>query len=182
MEFNKSELLVALANNVQSHLAFAQTLQNQSDEILNAKTSATSWSCLECLEHLNLYGNFYIPEIQKRMNATPNSSSDIFKSGRWGNKFALDMLPKEGMKKMKTFKSKNPIHSQLNASQVIATFIQQQHVFLELLAIAENKDLTKIKTSITLPLLKFRLGDTFRFVIYHNERHIVQAKRVLRNS
>jgi hypothetical protein len=52
---------------------------------------------------------------------------------------------------------------------------------LKLLETASTKNLTKIKTAITLPLLKFRLGDTFRFVIYHNERHIVQAQKVLKS-
>ena len=80
---------------------------------------------------------------------------------------------------MNTFKSKNPIYSQLDKNQVIETFLQQQKQFLELLTIAKEKNLTKIKTSITLPILKFRLGDTFRFVIYHNERHVVQAKKTL---
>jgi hypothetical protein len=81
---------------------------------------------------------------------------------------------------MNTFKSKNPIQSNLDKEKVILDFINQQKKFLDLLSIASEKNLTKIKTSLTLPLLKFRLGDTFRFVIYHNERHIVQAKNVLK--
>jgi hypothetical protein len=117
--------------------------------------------------------------MKKRMNSSSLPKTNVFKSGYLGNKFALDMLPKDGMKTMNTFKSKNPIHSQLDKDKVLDTFIQQQKEFLELLEIAENKNLTKIKTSITLPLLKFRLGDTFRFVIYHNERHVVQAKKAI---
>ena len=165
MEFNTVDLLQELNERVQSHLEFALSLETISNTQLNAKKDVKSWSALECLEHLNLYGHFYIPEMKKRMNASSAPASAIFKSGRLGNKFAHDMLPKEGMKTMKTFKSKNPIHSQLNPPEVIQTFIDQQKKFLELLKIAQTKDLTKIKTSITLPLMKFRLGDTFRFVI-----------------
>ncbi len=94
----------------------------------------------------------------------------------------MDMLPKEKLNKMKTFKSKNPIYSTLNSQQVIDSFLAHQRKLLELLTIAKEKNLTKIKTAITLPLLQFRLGDTFRFTIYHNERHIVQAKKVLENK
>ena len=83
------------------------------------------------------------------------------------------------MKTMNTFQSKNPIHSKLDKNKVIDTFIQQQKEFLILLKIAEKKNLTKIKTSLTVPILKFRLGDTFRFVIYHAERHVVQAKKAM---
>lgn len=179
MEFQTSELLEELTQRVQSHLDFAASLSSELEAVLNLKRDPNSWSALECLEHLNFYGHFYIPEIKKRMQASSLPASDIFKSGVLGNKFAVDMLPKEKMKKMKTFKSKNPINSRLEATEVIETFIAHQNEFLKLLQIASTKDLTKIKTSITLPLLKFRLGDTFRFVIYHNERHVVQAKKTL---
>ena len=180
MEFKTRELLQELSKKVQSHLDFAHSLQQLSEVQLNGKKNVKSWSALECLEHLNLYGNFYIPEIKKRMKASSIPASKTFQSGKWGNKFAQDMLPKEGMKTMNTFKSKNPIHSTLDASNVIETFANQQKEFLELLQIAKTKNLTKIKTSLTLPVLKFRLGDTFRFVINHNERHVVQAKKALK--
>jgi hypothetical protein len=179
MEFNTATLLQELSERVQTHLDFAHSLEQLPEAQLNAKKDAKSWSALECLEHLNLYGNFYIPEIKKRMHASSAPASEVFKSGRFGNKSAESMLPKEGMKTMKTFKSKNPIYSQLDASTVIQTFIHQQKEFLDLVEIAKTKNLTKIKTVLTLPLLKFRLGDTFRFVIYHNERHVVQAKKAL---
>jgi hypothetical protein len=44
---------------------------------------------------------------------------------------------------------------------------------------AKNVSLGKTKTGISISkLIKLKLGDTFRFVIYHNIRHIEQAKRV----
>lgn len=44
---------------------------------------------------------------------------------------------------------------------------------------ARNKDLGKIKTSISISKwIKLKLGDTFRVIIYHNERHIVQANKI----
>ena len=57
--------------------------------------------------------------------------------------------------------------------------LKLQEELLSYLETAKNKNLDKIKTKTTLPILKFKLGDTFRFIIHHNERHIVQAKRVL---
>lgn len=167
---------------VNQHLKFGHSLKNKSENQLNKRSSANSWSALECLEHLNLYGAFYIPELNKRMAGSSLPTFNTFKSGYWGNKFSLDMLPEEGMKTMRTFESKNPIHSTLDKDKVIDTFIEQQKQFLDLLKVAEDKNLTKIKTSLTIPILKFRLGDTFRFVIYHNERHIVQAQKAISTS
>ena len=57
---------------------------------------------------------------------------------------------------------------------------KQQERMISLLRMARVADLTRTKTAISLTkLLKLRLGDTFRFVIYHVERHILQADNVL---
>ncbi|MBD3906592.1 DinB family protein [Chryseobacterium sp. Ch-15] len=169
------ELQQITAENIQ----FAENLLNQPDEKLNFRFSEKSWSILECLEHLNCYGNFYIPEIRKRIENTDTKSTEIFSSGILGNYFASSMLPKEKLNRMKTFKSMNPIHSKLD-KEVLNEFITQQKQMIHLLNEAENIDLNKVKTSINISnLIKLKLGDTFRFVIYHNLRHIKQAKRNL---
>ena len=43
---------------------------------------------------------------------------------------------------------------------------------------AREVDLTKTKVPISLTrFIKLRLGDTFRFFVYHIERHILQAEK-----
>ncbi|CAM1333755.1 DinB family protein [Tenacibaculum aestuariivivum] len=176
--FNTKELLSELKQIVVSHINYAESLKNNTTEELKYKKTASSWSVLECLEHLNLYAEFYNNEIRKRIEKSNYQKSTVFKSGYLGNKFALDMLPKEGMKTMNAFKSKNPIYSKLDEKVVLVRFITLQKELLQLLELSEDKNLTKVKTSTTLPILKFRLGDTFRFVINHNQRHVVQAKNI----
>lgn len=89
------------------------------------------------------------------------------------------MLPKEKLNTMKTLKTMNPIHSNLDKG-VVNTFIKQQKKMLELLEEAQYIDLEKTKTNISISkLIKLKLGDTFRFVIYHNQRHVEQIKRIL---
>lgn len=145
---------------------------------LNWKASETEWSILECIEHLNRYGDFYIPEITQRIAATTKRTSNlVFKSGLLGNYFANSLLPKEKLNKMKTFKEMNPVGSHLDKS-TLEKFIAQQKQLLDLLHQARNIDLNKTKTSISISkLIRLKLGDTFRVVIYHNQRHIVQANR-----
>ena len=150
-------------------------------EELNWKPTAEKWSVLECLEHLNRYGDFYIPEIENRIrNASKITGETTFKSGVLGNYFSNSMLPKEKLNKMNTFKSMNPVGSDLNIS-TLQKFIRQQKQILDLLNQARQVDLTKTKTAISISKwIKLRLGDTFRVVIYHNQRHIVQANKVLK--
>lgn len=181
MKIPIKQLLDELKTTTNNNLDFAKSLLNQSDEMLNFRTSQDSWSILECLEHLNFYGQFYLPEIESRMNESqfPTKKSD-FKSGILGNYFANMMLPKEKLNKMKTLKTANPIHKQLNKS-VIDEFINQQNKMLELLEKSKIIDLEKTKTSISISkLITLKLGDTFRFVIYHNLRHVKQADHILK--
>mgnify|MGYP001059684512 FL=1 len=89
------------------------------------------------------------------------------------------MLPGEAMKPMKTFVSMDPAGNSLD-KQVLHAFIRQQDRLLELLAQAATVNLKNTKTAISITrLIRLRLGDTFRFVIYHNHRHIVQAQRLI---
>ena len=173
------ELRIITENNIQ----FADSLLNQNNETLNFRTSEDSWSILESLEHLNFYGKFYLPEIENRIKKSQFSATNSdFKSGLLGNYFANMMLPKEKLNKMKTLKISNPMHKLLDKS-VIDEFINQQNKMLELLEKSKIIDLEKTKTSISISkLIKLKLGDTFRFVIYHNLRHIKQADNILKNA
>ena len=180
MILKSEELINDLKKYVENHITFVESIKNISEEELQQKENKSSWSAVECIEHLNLYAAFYNPEIKGRIKNAKQQSNPNFKPGFLGDKFSLDMLPQEKMKTMDTFKSKNPIHSSLDVNDVLTRFIAFQKELLQLLESSKKVNLTKVKTSITLPLLKFRLGDTFRFTIYHNERHIIQAKKALK--
>ena len=180
MNFPIEQLLHELNTITENNMGFAESLKHQTHEILNFRPSENSWNILECLEHLNFYGKFYLPEIENRISESkfPAVKSD-FRSGILGNYFAGLMLPKEKLNKMKTLKISNPIHQLLDKS-VIEEFITQQNKMLDLLEKARTVDLEKTKTSISISkLIKLKLGDTFRFVIYHDLRHITQAENIL---
>ena len=90
------------------------------------------------------------------------------------------MLPKEGkqLKTMNTFKHMNPTFVGTK-NHGINQFIKQQEHMLLLLDKAKNVSLRKTKCKTTLKYIKFNLGDTLRFYVYHNLRHIIQAQNVL---
>ena len=181
MKISTTQLLEELKDRTRNHLQYAQTLLLKPENELNFRISTDSWSALECLEHLNRYGDFYIPEISHRISSSTTSPQATFKPGILGNYFAKSMLPKEKLNKMKTLKAMNPIHSQLN-KDVLNEFVKQQQLLLELLEKAQHIDLEKTKTAISISkLITLKLGDTFRFVIYHNARHIAQVERILNN-
>jgi hypothetical protein len=163
----------------QQNMNAAQRFRQLTDEELNRREHTGSWSILECIEHLNRYGDFYLPEIKSRIENTKHQKSETFNSGLLGDYFAKSMLPKEKLNKMNTFKSMNPIGSSLTRS-VLDKFIHQQEQLLHLLSQAKQTNLTKVKTSVSISKwIRLRLGDTFRVLIYHNLRHIVQARKLI---
>ncbi len=152
-------------------------------ESLNWKATETSWSILECLEHLNRYGVYYLPVLKKKIKPSkPIQSSTEFKCGWLGNYFAEMMLPPTGaIKPMATLKSMNPNGSSLDIS-ILHTFLDQQKEWLKLIETARKSDLQGIRLPISVTKwIRLKLGDTFRFNIYHNQRHIIQAEKVLEN-
>lgn len=182
MKTSTDFLLADLIERTRQHLNAAEHYKSLTDEQLNWRQTEGSWSVLECLEHLNLYGDFYLPEIQSRITNSRFTAEKNFNSGMLGNYFAQSMLPKEKLNKMKTFKDKNPLGSLLD-KRTINRFIEQQKKMLVLLEKARKVSLNRTKTRISIPLpVRLKLGDTFRFVIYHNYRHIAQAERVLKES
>lgn len=148
---------------------------------LNYRQAQNKWSIIECIEHLNLYGKFYLPEISDRIKKAKHGAATTFKSGWLGDYFAKSMLPAKSGKlaKMNTFKEMNPIGKHLDIS-VLTTFLEQQQQLVNLLNEAREVSLSKTRTSISISKwITLRLGDTLRVVIYHNQRHVLQAQEIL---
>ncbi|UUC44634.1 DinB family protein [Flavobacterium cerinum] len=160
------------------NIEVANSFKNLDLQKLNRRSSTTSWSILECIEHLNRYGDFYIPELNYRItNARYTQPTLQYKPGLLGGYFAR-MMKAENPTKIKSLKNYNPIGSQLD-HQVLTIFISQQEALLLCLDKARHINLIKNKTAISISkLIRLQLGDTFSFLIYHNERHIKQALRV----
>lgn len=179
MTIKSEKLIQNLIERIRININQAEKFSSLSNEKLNCRAEKDSWSILECFEHLNLYGDFYIPEIKQRIEKSRTNPKENFRSGILGNYFAKSMLPKEKLNKMKTFKDKNPIGSKLD-KKTIERFISQQEQILNLLDKSREIDLNKTKTAISITnLIKLKIGDTFRVVIYHNERHLEQANKLL---
>ncbi len=214
MKIQASKLTQQLIEEIKMLLQKANQLQQLSNEQLNIRPNTDSWTILECIEHLNRYSNFYVKEIEKRIDEkiekesktkiknedTLNSNKDyLYKSGFIGNYAANAMLPvQKGVitiaksrnptenhflkigNKMNTFKDKNPIHSGVDR-KVLDTFISDQNEFVRLLEKSKQVNINKTKITLTIPIMKLSLGDTFRFVINHEIRHFFQIEKILKD-
>lgn len=179
MKIQKNQFINQLIQLTEENKNAGMAFLALTDQQLNWKSNPESWSIFECLEHLNRYGEYYLPEIKRVISQAKPSNESIFKSGVLGSYFSKSMLPKENLNTMITFKAMNPLDSSLDR-RVLEKFIQQQDELISLLKQAKNIHLKKNKTAISITkLIRFRLGDTFHFVINHIIRHIKQAERIM---
>ncbi len=176
MKIEQAKLIKELREMTKTASMQVLDFNQYSSQELNFKASANEWSVLECLEHLYLYGKFYLPEIEQRLENSTAPASEYFRTGILGN-FFVDSIKATNKKKLKATKEMDTTGSKLSAAS-IHQLAKQLEWLDTLLLKAETSDLNKIKTNISLSkFIKLRLGDTLRFLVYHNERHIIQAQK-----
>ncbi len=184
--FDSKILLQDLAGDVHRLLHTVKTqLASQPVSVLQQEPAPGKWSAVQCLDHLNGYGQFYIPRLEAAIAKGEQQqwhARGTFRSGWFGNYFTNLMKPREDGALRSRMKApaghRPPPHP--NAPSTLATFIQQQEQLLQLLQRAEKTDIARLRVPTSLTsLLKLSVGDTFRFLIAHEQRHILQALRAL---
>jgi len=175
----QTEILTrTLIDQTQDILSQVHKIKRLDTALLTWRAHEDSWNILECLEHLNRYGDYYLPVMAQQIHSSSSQHEPIFKSGILGHYFAQSMLPKGKLNKMKTFSDKNPLHSSLDAT-VIDRFITQQVQLLDLLDKSKQISLNKVKIATSISrLIRLRLGDTFLFYVNHMLRHMQQIERI----
>jgi hypothetical protein len=145
---------------------------------------ANRWSVLDCLEHLNLYNDFYLPVLEQTIakgEAQGLKPRAQYRSG-WLGAYLVKSMKPQGTKipnKMNTFKDKNPVLLQV-PENVVERFFAQHRQLLQMLKRAGGTDIQKLRMPTTLGAFpKIRLGDGLAFVIGHEERHLLQMQNIL---
>lgn len=187
--YKSTKLINDLQQQTESFLekAISEWQMSQPAKLLQ-QPAVNQWSAAQCLEHLNSYGRYYLPEIEKAIKVAEQNNwpaLEKFTAGTIGNYFTNLMMPENKGKKMKKMSApKNHIpDANLDCVKVISEFIDQQEKMLQLLEKARKIDLNKAKVPISIAkFIKLKLGDVFMFLHAHNFRHIVQAERAMATS
>ncbi len=127
MKIKSQTLLDELLARLDKTTEIAESFRELDLSEMLARKTESSWNLLECLEHLNRYGYFYLPEIEKRiLENQPETAGEIFTSGILGN-YLVNLVRPNGPKanRMKTAQKMNPIKSHLD-EKTISIFLKQQ--------------------------------------------------------
>jgi len=159
------------------------TWQQVPEGVFNQPPAPGSWSAVECLEHLNSYGRYYLPAIEQAINNHQATAfSFYFKSGLLGNYFYKLMLPEADgsvKTKMRSPKAHRP-KEKLYTAMVLSEFISQLEKLGQLINLSQKANINSIKVPISIaPFIKLKLGDVLLFYTAHIRRHLQQAERAM---
>ena len=157
-------------------------LEGEDERSLNLPEAEGKWSMLQCLKHMSIAVQVYNQNIEKAFYLGRHANpADQFKSHWKGDMFTKMISPKDNgevKNNMKTFKTMDPQES-LDAQETIQEFFRLHERFRDLIQQSSGYNLNRLKVNTALgPLVKLRLGDAFRFIIGHAQRHVIQLKRI----
>lgn len=158
-----------------------------SDNQLKWKPRPETWSIAECLQHLILFKNVYLPKIEQAIEnaASPQNVDNLqlFRSGFLGNylvksvKLRDDNKVGRHLKSIAKFRPQNSIEGDVSA--LLEQFLKANEALYKILLKATKVHLEQVRVAMPLlPFVRLRLGDMLRYVVYHFERHFVQAQKL----
>ena len=153
--------------------------------LFNTKPSDEKWSIAECLEHLNLTLDIYIPQMMEiiKQKEEFGHQKENFKHSFIGKIAVKSMEPKPDKRitfKMNTINKLTPKLSKSDKNEILDIFLNFQESILKVIDGLHEMSLTKPKiVTAAGPILKMNIGDALHFMVAHNQRHILQAQNVL---
>jgi hypothetical protein len=182
-KFKTEDLINELKGDIHKLIASVEQMKEAEKAKLIYQYSKNEWSVVQVVEHLNAYSRFYLPQIERALAERNDTRNAWFNSGFWGDYYTKMMRPTnvfEVKNKMKAIK-RYTFPNSLNVNTVFDEFLKHQQKLLQLLDASSERDLNAIKVPlINSKLIKLKLGDTFRFLVAHEQRHMVQARNTMR--
>ena len=172
-------VLIEVANTVapQVKTEFGRLRTDQ----LNWKPNPDKWSVGQCVDHLIVSNAEYFP-IFDRVLQGQKTTKTIWESlpglpRMWGQMLIKSVSP-DGTRRQKAPRILAPTNSAVDAG-IIPRFIDQQERVVSYLNTITAVDAEKIiVTSPVVRVITYSLLDACRVIVAHEQRHLLQARRV----
>lgn len=157
---------------------------NLSAQQLNWKPAAEKWSIAQCLDHLIVSNSTYYPQFEEI--ASGKHKNSLYQNIKFISKFFGNYLIKETgavvAKPMQSPPAFVPSQSEI-AACIVSDFEIHQKEFVSAFQPLEHADLDKtIISSPALKIITYSLTDLFAILVGHEQRHLTQAKNVLKHE
>lgn len=155
------------------------------DDRWNMRNDPARWSVAECIAHLNLTSEAYIPRIRKALEHARRLPAFRGKYHRdiigWVFAKMTGPLPKIGGKRIGRVKTTAPFVPRGDHPKQL-TLAEFKRLQMELISLVRESDGLAIdKTKIQSPFgekISYNTYSTFRILAPHQERHLQQAEAV----
>lgn len=181
--FSKQSLITELLDRIELIKASTQPFLRLTEQQLNFSPGPNKWSIAEVFGHLNIAHDVYIRCILSRITLAPDVKTDSYRSGWLGDLLYEKIMPRAdgSVFKIPSPRSFHANKEGLDGHEELQRFLQQCDALDDILRHVSTKDLQGIKIPFSFTrFLRLRLGDNLRYLIAHNERHLLQAHRVMR--
>lgn len=170
---------------LQRQLEFCRGLRALPLYRLQTRPTPDRWCVMEVVEHMNLSSGHYYRQL-KALYDDPRRvvrRDACFVPGRLGDLAVNAMNPKADRSiawRMRTLGMFEPRTAITKGWRSLDQFETMLVGFQDLLVQAGQRGMEGARITSTLgPILRFKVGDAFRFPIAHQQRHMLQIERVL---
>lgn len=147
-------------------------------EQLNWQAAPGTWTVGQCLEHLCLFSEVYLPAISAALMDEPASTVQEIKLGWFARWFTRNFVDPSPASKRAPAPKKIVPGSRVDLS-VIDRFRRSNRDARELIRRAGKYDINRVRfVNPFVPIVRFTVGAGLHITCGHERRHLLQAERV----
>ncbi len=149
-----------------------------SPEQLNWRPSPDTWSVGQCLAHLHIASEVYLPALSIALEGRQRSAVHKITLSRFSRWFIRNYIaPNPGGTRARAPKKIEPA-KQVDPA-ILEAFLLSNQIAREFVARASAYNVNRIRfKNPFIPMLRFTVGTGLEIVTQHQSRHLLQAERV----
>jgi hypothetical protein len=156
-------------------IALAKTL---TAEQLAWTPGPREWSICQCLEHLCLASDAYLPAIATSLVDRPGTMVQEITPGWFGRWFIRNYIEPSATTKKARAPKAIAAGARVDPS-ILDRFLRSNDQAREIIRGARNYDVNRIRfRNPFVPVIRFTVGTGFEILSKHQRRHLLQAERV----
>lgn len=147
-------------------------------EQLNWRAKPGAWSIGQCLEHLYITNEIYLPAMAASLEGQNRSPVNEIAPGWFGRWFIRKFIEPSAQSAKAQAPKKIEPRSAVEIS-IVESFVRSNEKTRELVRRASEFDVNRIRfKNPFVPMIRFTVGTGLEIVSKHQARHLLQAERV----
>jgi hypothetical protein len=149
-----------------------------SAEQLNWQPADGGWSVGQCLEHLCMTNEVYLPAIARAFDGKTKKTVEQVTPG-WFGRWFVESFVEPSPKQMKASAPKKLVPGARVETSVLERFLSSNDATREVIGRAREYDVNQIRfRNPLIPVIWFTAGTGLMIISGHERRHLLQGERV----